>query len=774
MPAQSDSHNLAVLLEQHPEQALQLLLDAVQDFAIFMLDPAGRVVTWSAGAQQITGYRSSEIVQQHFSIMYTPEDRAAGVPEQELSDALTTGPREAEGWRVRKDGSRFRAEAFTTALYERDGRHMGFARITRDVTRRRAIEDSLRASEERFRLLIAGVTDVAIFMLDPTGQVATWNDGAARITLYSEDEITGRHFSRFYTRDDVADGLPEDGLREAQLLGRIEEEGWRLRKDGSRFWANVILTALRDECGSLRGYSVITRDMTARRLAEGLLRSVVDTTIDGIVIIDDRGIIQSFNQAAERTFGYSQGEVLGMNVSMLMPDPYQREHDGYLANYLRTGNAKIIGIGREVEGLRKDGTRFPVDLGVSGFQLDDRQYFTGVVRDISEKKRLETQLNQAQKMEAIGQLAGGIAHDFNNILTVIEGYGEMLMTMCSPHDPRLTCVNEIRSAGQKAAVLTRQLLAFGRRQVLEPRVVDLNEIVVNFEKMLRRIIGEDVDLTVRLAPDMRPVRVDPGQLEQVVMNLVINARDAMPSGGQLTIETSLVEFNDASPARPPEWRAGTYVMLAVRDTGCGIPPEVRARLFEPFFTTKPAGKGSGLGLATVYGIVRQSDGQIEVESEVGAGSCFRMYLPAVLNAVDVSHPEVDAFGAIAGGETILLAEDEPGVRMIAKLSLESHGYNVIDAASGMEAAELAEQYAGRIDLLVTDVIMPQMSGRQLADTLTAKFPGLKVLFLSGYTDDAVMRHGILAAEVSFLQKPFSPVALTRKVREVLDAHQPHA
>ncbi len=768
MLAPTAADKLAVLLEQHPERALQLLLDAVREHAIFMIDPSGRIVTWGAGAEQITGYAERDIVGDHLSVTYTAEDRAAGLPDRELAEALAHGPCEVEGWRVRKDGSRFWAEAVTSALRDNSGRHIGFARITRDVTRRRAVEDSLRASEERFRLLIAGVTDLAIFMLDPTGQVTTWNDGAARITGYSEDEITGRHFSRFYTRDDVTEGLPEDGLQEAKLLGRIEEEGWRLRKDGSRFWANVILTALRDEKGSLRGFSVITRDMTARRLAEGLLRSVVDTTIDGIVIIDDRGIIQSFNQAAEKTFGYTQGEVLGMNVSMLMPEPFRSEHDTYLSNYLRTGKARIIGIGREVEGLRKDGSTFPVDLGVSGFQLDDRQYFTGVLRDISERKRLENQLSQSQKMEAIGQLAGGIAHDFNNILTVIEGYCEMLMTMCSPHDPRLTCVSEIRSAGQKAAVLTRQLLAFGRRQVLEPRVVELNEIVINFEKMLRRIIGEDIELTVRLAPELRPVRVDPGQLEQVIMNLVINSRDAMPGGGQITIETSTVDIAHTTPALRP----GSYVTLAVTDTGCGIPEAHRGRLFEPFFTTKPPGKGSGLGLATVYGIVKQSEGHIDVESEEEAGSCFRIYLPAVMEAVELTHVEPDDRLALPGGETILLAEDEPGVRTIAKLSLESNGYHVIDACHGPAALALAAEHEGRIDLLVTDVIMPQMSGRQLADTLTARYPDLKVLFLSGYTDDAVMRHGILAAEVWFLQKPFSPIALARKVREVLDSRHP--
>lgn len=373
-----------------------------------------------------------------------------------------------------------------------------------------------------------------------------------------------------------------------------------------------------------------------------------------------------------------------------------------------------------------------------------------------------------QKMEAIGQLAGGVAHDFNNLLTVISGFGEMLLTSERLDASLRDFVREIRRAGERAATLTRQLLAFSRKQMLQPQVMDLNILVEEAQKMLRRLIGEDIYLTASLDADLGAVKADPGQIEQVIMNLVVNARDAMPKGGHLTIETHNVDLDDGYTRNHVGAKPGRYVLLAVTDTGTGMSEEVKGHLFEPFFTTKEVGKGTGLGLSTVYGIVKQSGGHIEVYSEPKRGTTFKIYLPRVPRAGSVS-AAVLPLPTPQGSETILLAEDEEGVRSLIRLALSSYGYNVIEGRHGEEAYEMFRRHPGGVDLLVTDVVMPRMSGRQLADLIHSAKPDIKVLFLSGYTDDAVVRHGLVEAGMPFLQKPFTPTMVVRKVREVLDA-----
>jgi two-component system cell cycle sensor histidine kinase/response regulator CckA len=387
--------------------------------------------------------------------------------------------------------------------------------------------------------------------------------------------------------------------------------------------------------------------------------------------------------------------------------------------------------------------------------------------NVSDHKRLEQQFTQAQKMEAVGRLAGGVAHDFNNLLTVINGYSEMVRDRLPPGDPARELVAEIARAGERAAGLTRQLLAFSRQQLVVPQVLDLNALVADTEKMLRRLIGEDVELAVDLEPDLGHVEADPGQIEQVLMNLAVNARDAMPQGGRLTIQTRNIRI-DAAESRPGG-RPGPYVLLAVSDTGCGMSEGTQARLFEPFFTTKGPGRGTGLGLATVYGIVQQSGGHIDVESARGQGTTFRIYLPRVeaLAPTRKSHQGVRL--RPGGRETVLLVEDEAAVRALVRVVLREGGYTVLEARHGVEALRLAEQHTGPIHLLLSDVVMPELGGRELADRLAALRPGLKILYLSGYTDDAVLRHGVQEAEAALLQKPFTPDALALKVREVLDS-----
>lgn len=388
--------------------------------------------------------------------------------------------------------------------------------------------------------------------------------------------------------------------------------------------------------------------------------------------------------------------------------------------------------------------------------------------DVSEQKQLEEQLRQAQKMEAIGSLAGGVAHDFNNLLTIINGYSEIIQTQLAADSPMRSLAREIGQAGERAASLTRQLLAFSRKQVLYPTVLILNSIVTDTAKMLNRLIGEDVDLDIALEPSLGQVKADAGQIEQVLINLAVNARDAMPRGGKLTIETANTVLDETYTQGYSGLRSGSYVMMAVTDTGTGMDEATKARIFEPFFTTKEPGKGTGLGLATVFGIVKQSGGHIAVYTELGRGTTFKVYLPRieVMPGVGVDAPRQQM--PAHGTETILLTEDEPGVRALARHVLQLHGYTVLEASQGDKALEIAEEYRGTIHLLVTDVVMPVMSGRQVAERLADIRPGTKILFLSGYTDDAVVRHGVLEAQVAFLQKPFTPGALAQKVREVLD------
>jgi PAS domain S-box-containing protein len=390
--------------------------------------------------------------------------------------------------------------------------------------------------------------------------------------------------------------------------------------------------------------------------------------------------------------------------------------------------------------------------------------------DITEQKRLEDQLRQAQKMEAVGRLAGGVAHDFNNLLTVIAGYGELAFDGLREGDPIRDYIDEIRKASGRAAALTRQLLAFSRRQILVPAVVDFNKLIAETQKLLGRLIGEDIDLVIDPATDLWTVRVDPGQMEQVIMNLVVNSHDAMPQGGKLTIETANVELDENDTVSRQLARPGEYVRLSVSDTGCGMDSATQARVFEPFFTTKPAEQGTGLGLATVYGIVMQSGGHIELYSELGLGTTFKIYIPRCRDDVTPESAQPAAQEPPLGCETVLLVEDEEGVRTLARMALEKNGYTVLEARHPQEALKLLEGHQGAVQILVSDVVMPHMSGRQLAERLLPARPDMKVLYISGYTDDAVVRHGLLDATTPFLQKPFTPDTLARTVRSILDGN----
>lgn len=638
---------------EHPSSTssrFELLVQSVTDYAIYMLDQEGRVTSWNAGARRFKGYEADEIIGHHFSRFYTPEEREQEIPRIALETAEREGRFEAEGWRVRKDGTRFWANVVIDPIRDPSGALVGYAKITRDLSERRAAELELRASEERFRLLVQSVTDYAIYMLDPDGNVSSWNPGAERFKGYAADEIMGEHFSRFYTDEDRAAGVPRFALETARREGRFEAEGWRVRKDGSRFWASVVIDPIRNEAGELIGFAKVTRDLT-------------------------------------------------------------------------------------------------------------------------EKRAIEEQLRQSQKMEAVGQLTGGIAHDFNNLLTGISGSLEMMQVRMA--QGRTAEFDRYFMAAQgavrRASALTHRLLAFSRRQTLDPKPTNVNRLLADVEELIRRTVGPDIEVEVVGASGLWPTLVDSNQLENAILNLCINGRDAMPDGGKLTIEASN-KWLDERAARKHDLPVGQYVAVCVTDTGTGMSPDVIAKAFDPFFTTKPLGEGTGLGLSMVYGFTRQSGGQVRVYSEIGQGTTMCLYLPRHAgDAPPEEEPAQMAAAEAAGdGEVVLVIDDEPTIRMLIAEVLAESGYAVIEAQDGPAGLKVLESNA-RIDLLITDVGLPGgMNGRQVADAARVNRPSLKVLFITGYAENAVIARGRLDNGMFVLTKPFQMEILADRIREIIE------
>ena len=512
------------------------------------------------------------------------------------------------------------------------------------------------------------------------------------------------------------------------------------------------------------------RERQALRQHQRLLRQIIDANPSLIFVKDWNGRFVLVNQATADIYGTTVDSLLGKTDADFNPNPEEVAH--FLRDdrdVIASGRPKLISEEQVTNPTTKQ-TRWFQTIKVP-LPMPDAETSTllGVATEITERKLLEEQLLQSQKMEAVGQLAGGVAHDFNNILTAIVGYTDLLAAEFGGNTRQLEDLEEIRKAARRAAALTRQLLAFSRKQVLEPRVLDLNTVVTNLEKMLRSLISANIELKTSLATELGAARADPNQLEQVIMNLAINARDAMPEGGTLTIETGNATLDDTYAAQHVSVAPGSYVMLAVSDTGCGMSEETKARIFEPFFTTKPAGRGTGLGLSTVYGIVKQSGGNIWLYSEPGKGTTFKVYLPTVV-ALPEDIGKIAAAESIRhGGGTVLVVEDDDQLRRLTHRALASQGYTVLEADRGRAALDIARRHKGIIDLLLTDVIMPDTNGRKLADTLRSVRPGLRVLYMSGYPDGAIASHGMLEEGVAYLAKPFTTEAVTRKVREVLEA-----
>lgn len=614
------------------EDRYRVLVQAVSDYAIYMLDQSGIVTSWNAGAERFKGYSSSEIIGQHFSRFYTDEDRESGLPAQALEISARQGKFESEGWRVRRDGTRFWAHVVIDPIRDPGGRLTGFAKVTRDLTERRKAEDELRKSQEQFQRLVQGVTDYAIYMLDPDGMVASWNSGAERIKGYSEDEIVGKHFSQFYTPEDRERGSPQTALETAEREGRVEREGWRVRKDGTRFWSHVVIDAIRDEDGTLLGFAKITRDITERKRAQ-----------------------ESLDQAREELF-------------------------------------------------------------------------------------------HSQKMDAIGKLTGGVAHDFNNLLMAVLGSLELLRKRL-PDDPQmLRLLDNAVLGAQRGASLTQRMLAFARRQQLDPKPIDLVGLIMGMQELLERSLGSRAMIETKFPLSLNQVMADESQIELALLNLCVNARDAMAEGGTILISAREEHINQSQKAG---LAPGHYVCLSITDSGEGMDEETLARATEPFFTTKGVGKGTGLGLSMVHGMMEQIGGRLVLKSRKEAGTTAELWLPVVTAASDLARGQIVlSEETIAAAPLRILAVDDDALVLLNTAAiLEELGHTVAEAYSASAALNLLEEEP--FDLVITDHAMPKMTGLQLSDAIKDKWPDIPVIIVTGYAELPGVRG------LKILSKPFT-------------------
>ncbi|WOH74027.1 PAS domain S-box protein [Bradyrhizobium sp. NDS-1] len=635
---------------------LQLLIDAIVDYAIYIIDVDGTVRSWNSGAQRLKGYAPQEIIGKSFSSFYTPEDRTNGLPERALSIASREGRFSAEGWRVRKDGSRFWASVIVDAIRDETGELIGFAKVTRDITERQQAHEEILSSERRYRQLIEAVIDYAIFQLDPSGLVTTWNPGAQRIKGYAPSEIIGRHFSAFYTPEDLAAGVPTRALSEAAQQGRFEAEGWRMRKDGTRFWASVVIDRITDEAGSLVGFAKVTRDLTDRKRTE------------------------------------------------------------------------------------------------------------------DELQKVQEQLVASRKLEAVGQLSGGIAHDFNNLLMIVLGNietAERHAVKTQSANLNRALANAKRGA-QRASALTSRLLAFSRRQALDPKPINVNNYLNGLQEFLQRTLGERIEIETVGSAGLWQIEADSNHLESAIVNLAINARDAMTEGGKLTLEAANISADEDYCRLNPELAPGQYVAICVTDTGGGMSLDVLQHAFEPFFTTKEPGHGTGLGLSQVYGFVKQSGGHAKIYSEVGLGTTIKMYFPRFSGETRQEAIEPEEIAASELSETILVVEDDEDLRGYISDVLRELNYRVLTARSAQVALTILLQDESKVDLLLTDVVMPGINGRELGRRAQQIRPRLKILYMTGYSRNAVVHQGRLDEGVNLLEKPISQAKLALRVREILD------
>lgn len=754
------------------DQRFHLLVDAVTDHAIAMLDLDGTVMSWNAGAQRIEGFSPAEAIGEPIARFFTSEDRAAGLPERLLDIACRDGRAEAETWRLRKNGTRFWASSVVRPVLDSTKRLIGFALVTHDLSERKAAEEVLQASERNFRLLIDSLSDHAIYMLDPSGVITNWNAGAERLKGFSADEILGQHFSRFYTREDRLAGVPVRVLDTALRAGRYESEGWRMRKDGSRFWASVVVEPIRAEGGRLVGFANITRDITERRAAQEALRDserqfrllVKGVTDYALYMLDPNGIITNWNAGAEAIKGFTADEVVGQHFSRFYTE--QERAAGFPARALQTAAAD----GRyEAEGwrVRRDGRLFWAHVVIDPIRDETGTLigFAKITRDITERReaqkalqQAETQRARAQKMEALGQLTGGVAHDFNNLLMIIGGHLKTLQALAGAEPKSLRAVEAVTIATRRGEALTRQLLTFSRRQTLNPVVIRVDEHLDGFRTMLESSIGSAATLAIDVGRAVWPVKVDVSEFELALVNLTVNARDAMPNGGIITIVCENIHLVDGDTPHP---LVGDFVAISVADTGTGIAPDILANVFDPFFTTKQAQQGTGLGLSQVHGFAHQSGGTVTIDSTLNAGTIVTLYLPRSHERVRDSDNDAP-LPAAAPNSTALLVEDNPDVAEISAAMLVELGYRVeraIDAAGAL--AILAER---DFDLVVSDVVMAgDMDGFALARKIRQRRPAMPIVLVTGYSEAAAKA----AAEFTVVRKPFQLADLGRATAKAI-------
>ena len=634
---------------------------------------------------------------------------------------------------------------------------------------------------EWLRAVVETAVD-GVILIDAQGCVLMFNPACEKLFQYSADEVIGQNVKVLMPAlyRDAHDGYLTNyhSTGERKIIG-IGREVLGRRRDGSTFPMHLSVGETKQDEGSSIFVGIL-HDLTERERVEAILResaaqlrTVVDIAVDGVILIDADGRILKFNQACEKLFKYQAAEVIGQNVRMLMPEPYRSGHDGYIRNFVDTGEKKIIGIGREVIGRRKDGSTFPMDLSVGEAKQDESSIFVGVIHDLTDRKRTEAQLIQAQKMEAVGQLSGGIAHDFNNLLTVIVGNAEHLSDQLSARQDLKRLAEDICSAGERGAELTQRLLAFSRKQLLRPVETECNKLLESMHKLLRRTLREDIEVTTHLDPDLRAAFADPAQLESAILNLALNAQDAMSAGGRLSISTANASLDNREHNIHPDVRDGAYVVIAVTDNGEGMSRAVLDRAFEPFFTTKEVGKGSGLGLSMVYGFAKQSNGHVSIYSEPGLGTTVRIYLPALATKAKEAAAPAPLEIAPSGAETVLIVEDDPFVRSYAVMSLQTLGYQVIPAVDGREALQKL-QTGMHVDLLFTDIVMPGgVNGWELAGLARKTRPELRVLLTSGYALETLVASGHLHDGSMILSKPYRKAELAKRLREALSAPLPH-
>ena len=758
------------------------LLEAAPD-AMVCVDADGRIALVNAQTERLFGYGRDELVGQPVE-MLVPDAVRDIHPGHRTGYVADPRPRPmGAGMELagrRRDGTTFPAEISLSAIDTEEGILVSAA--VRDVTQQRLAAETAA----QLASIIQSSHDAVIGKT--VDQVITsWNPGAERLYGYTAAEITGRKVEALIP--------PEDRAREVEIMAAVTRgervdpyQTRRLRKDGTAVEVWLTMSPIADRAGTIVGVATITRDVTERQRADARFAGLLEAAPDAMVCVDREGRIALVNAQTERLFGYGRDELVGQPVEILVPDQVRDLHPAHRAGYVADPRPRPMGADMQLAGRRRDGSTFPAEVSLAAMGADEGLLVTAVVRDATERleiaaererlrtqterDKLERKLHQSQRLESLGQLAGGVAHDFNNLLGVISNYATFAAEEVARQLPgergQAVCgdIGQVQQAAERAAGLTHQLLAFARQEMIQPRVLNVNDVVQSVEQLLIRTLGEHIELITDLAEDLYSVLADPGQIEQVLVNLAVNARDAMPRGGKLTIQTANTNLDET--AAQAQLSPGWHVAVKVSDTGTGIPKDVIDRVFEPFFTTKPKGEGTGLGLATVYGIISQADGHVRIYSEPGLGTVLTALLPVTEQALAPAARQ-PARPQGGHGETVLVVEDEPAMRELTRRILDRNGYRVVAAASGHEALNILASQLEHIDVLLTDVIMPRMQGRELAAKVRIHQPAARVVFMSGYTQGLLGAQGVLEPGVHLVEKPFSEATLLTRLHEILNA-----